>query len=292
MRRPTSCAPVASIRAVDVGRLRELGQAEVADRYFVQRMYVGVEPEEQTSRELKDKYGVFAYVANVAQQARPAAPIHYHADLDGESFEFEATKVYVVNSGMMGTGLKITNSYAVDDGLLDCLLHRPAGRGDARGRGDPPAGPADGEGDALSAAVPHDQDRDRPGSARVDRRRVRRPYAGDRRCRTRGAVRCRPLSHRPGCPRSTARSTASTRPSGSPTSGSWAIAGSRRSSHACGWVARRRTAGTTTRSWPSGSRPSSTRVRSGCRTTRSTRRATSPMSSSWCRTSRCRTRPS
>ena len=111
-----------SIRAVDVGRLRELGQAEVADRYFVQRMYVGVEPEEQTSRELKDKYGVFAYFANVAQQAKPATPIHYRADLDGEVFEFEATKVYVVNSGMMGTGLKITNSYAVDDGLLDAFL--------------------------------------------------------------------------------------------------------------------------------------------------------------------------
>ncbi len=111
-----------SIRAVDVGRLRELGQAEVADRYFVQRLYVGVEPEEQTSRELKDKYGVFAYVANVAQQAKPAPPVHYRAELDGESIEFEATKVYVVNSGMMGTGLKITNSYAVDDGLLDAFL--------------------------------------------------------------------------------------------------------------------------------------------------------------------------
>ena len=49
-------------RAVDVGRLRDLGQAKVADRYFVQRLYVGVEPEEQTSRELKDKYGVFAYL--------------------------------------------------------------------------------------------------------------------------------------------------------------------------------------------------------------------------------------
>lgn len=111
-----------STRAVDVGRLRDLGRAEVADRYFVQRLYVGVEPEEQTSRELKDRYGVFAYVANVAQQARPSTPIHYRAELDGESLEFEASKVYVVNSGMMGTGLRITSSYAVDDGLLDAFM--------------------------------------------------------------------------------------------------------------------------------------------------------------------------
>jgi YegS/Rv2252/BmrU family lipid kinase len=108
-------------RAVDVGRLRELGQAKVADRYFVQRLYVGVEPEEQTSRELKNRYGVFAYLVNATQHARDTTAVHYRAELDGESIAFDATKVYVVNSGMMGTGLRITHSYAVDDGLLDCF---------------------------------------------------------------------------------------------------------------------------------------------------------------------------
>ena len=109
-------------RAVDVGRLRDLGQAETADRYFVQRLYVGVEPEEQTSRELKDRYGVFAYAVNAARHARDTTVIHYRAELDGKSIEFDAERVYVVNSGMMGTGLRITHSYAVDDGLLDCFL--------------------------------------------------------------------------------------------------------------------------------------------------------------------------
>ncbi len=108
-------------RAVDVGRLRDLGEARVADRYFVQRLYVGVEPEEQTSRELKDKYGVFAYLVNAAGHARDTKAVHYHAELDGESIEFDATKVYVVNSGMMGTGLQITHTYRIDDGLLDCF---------------------------------------------------------------------------------------------------------------------------------------------------------------------------
>ena len=111
----------AKTRAVDVGRLRDLGEAKVADRYFVQRLYVGVEPEEQTSRELKDKYGVFAYLVNAAGHTKGTTAIHYRAELDGESIAFDATKVYVVNSGMMGTGLKITHSYSVDDGLLDCF---------------------------------------------------------------------------------------------------------------------------------------------------------------------------
>ncbi len=109
-------------RNVDVGRIRELGQAKVEDRYFVQRLYIGVEPEEQTSREEKDKYGVFAYLVNAAGHARDtSAPIHYRVELDGESAEFTATKVYLINSGMMGTGLQITHSYSVDDGLLDCF---------------------------------------------------------------------------------------------------------------------------------------------------------------------------
>ena len=61
-------------RAVDVGRLTDLGRADIPDRYFVQRLYVGVEPEEQTSRELKDKYGVFAYLVNAAGHARGRPP--------------------------------------------------------------------------------------------------------------------------------------------------------------------------------------------------------------------------
>ena len=113
-------------RAVDVGRLSDIGQAEVADRYFVQRLYVGVEREEQTSRELKDKYGVFAYLVNATQHAGETKVVRYRVGLDGEHVEFEASKVYVVNSGMMGTGLRITHSYAVDDGLLDCFLDRQA----------------------------------------------------------------------------------------------------------------------------------------------------------------------
>ena len=72
-------------RAVDVGRLRDLGQAETSDRYFVQRLYVGVEPEEQTSRELKDRYGVFAYLVNAAGMRGTRRPIHYRTEIDGES---------------------------------------------------------------------------------------------------------------------------------------------------------------------------------------------------------------
>jgi len=109
-------------RAIDVGRIRSIADPQAKDRFFIQRMYIGIEPEEQTSREQKDKYGVFAYAVNMAQRAGNAVHAHYRADVDGDPVEFDASKVYVVNSGMMGSGLQITHGYAVDDGLFDCFV--------------------------------------------------------------------------------------------------------------------------------------------------------------------------
>ncbi len=63
---------------------------------------------------------MFAYAVNLAQRG-PAKEVLYRAEVDGEPSEFQASRVYVVNSGMMGTGLRITHGYAVDDGLLDAF---------------------------------------------------------------------------------------------------------------------------------------------------------------------------
>jgi YegS/Rv2252/BmrU family lipid kinase len=111
-----------STRSIDVGHLTSVGKAEVADRYFVQRCYIGIEPEEQTSREEKDKYGVFAYAVNMAHHRGEQQEHTYKVRLDDETAEVRGTKVYLVNSGMMGTGLRITHTYAIDDGLLDCFV--------------------------------------------------------------------------------------------------------------------------------------------------------------------------
>jgi YegS/Rv2252/BmrU family lipid kinase len=109
-------------RQIDVAHLSNLGQAHVSDNYFIQRLYVGIEPEQQTSRELKDKYGVFAYAISMHERSKTMKQAKYRATLDGDVVEFEAFKVYVINSGMMGTGYSITHTYAVDDGLLDAFM--------------------------------------------------------------------------------------------------------------------------------------------------------------------------
>jgi diacylglycerol kinase (ATP) len=109
-------------RAIDVGRLRTIGQAKVDDRYFIQRLYIGVEPEEQTSREMKERYGVFAYLVSAAKEVSERRTAHYQVEIDGDQIEFEASKVYIVNSGMTGSGFKVTPRYAIDDGLLDSFV--------------------------------------------------------------------------------------------------------------------------------------------------------------------------
>ena len=103
-------------------KLRHIDVAQVGDQYFIQRLYVGIEPEEQTSRELKDKYGVFAYAISMAHRRKTQKEINYQVPMDGEPLEFQAVKLYVVNSGMMGTGFAITHKYAIDDGVLDVFV--------------------------------------------------------------------------------------------------------------------------------------------------------------------------
>ena len=184
------------VKAIDVGRLLEVGNVDVPDRYFIQRLYLGVEPEEQTSREMKDRYGVFAYAVNMAQRG-PGKDVSYRAEVDGAVSEFHASRVYVVNSGMMGSGLRITHRYAVDDGLLDAFAI------DGRTRDTMIAvlvavpRPAHPERVPVPPPMPDPPDRDHAGPARLGRRRVHRADADQHRGRSTGAVGCRSLPPAP-----------------------------------------------------------------------------------------------
>jgi YegS/Rv2252/BmrU family lipid kinase len=141
-----------NIRNIDVAHLTDLGEAHVNDEYFIQRLYIGIEPEQQTSREMKDKYGVFAYAVTMRQQKNRLTTAKYQAIIDEtDTVEFEANKVYVVNSGMMGTGFAISHTYAIDDGLLDAFVLNQEAR------------------ETLTAAVDRFLDRDTPAAKKYYR---------------------------------------------------------------------------------------------------------------------------
>jgi YegS/Rv2252/BmrU family lipid kinase len=102
--------------------IRKVDATRVGDQYFIQRMYVGVEPEEQTSREQKDRYGLLAYAVTVSKQIVQAKEVEFILTIDGERIEQKGFKCYVVNSGKMGTGLSIDREFSVTDGLLDVFM--------------------------------------------------------------------------------------------------------------------------------------------------------------------------
>jgi uncharacterized membrane protein len=96
---------------------------QVGDNYFIQRLYIGIEPEEQTSREMKDRYGVFAYGISAYERGKNLTEYDYRITVDDEVIEMPGMKCYIINSGRMGTGLSVVgDNFAVDDGLLDVFV--------------------------------------------------------------------------------------------------------------------------------------------------------------------------
>ena len=90
--------------------------------YFIQRLFTGIEPEEQTSREDKNKYGTLAYLARDVKRLGEIENVKYTLTVDGEKIEVMGYKCYVVNSAKAGTGLSISEKFKVDDGILDLFM--------------------------------------------------------------------------------------------------------------------------------------------------------------------------
>lgn len=104
------------------GVVRRIDAGRIGDQYFIQRMYAGVEPEQQTSRQMKDRLGLFAYAIQVPKQLHGEQSARFRVTVDGAVIEEEGVKLYVVNSGMMGKGVRIAHQFSVDDGYLDLFI--------------------------------------------------------------------------------------------------------------------------------------------------------------------------
>lgn len=106
-------------RSLDVAAMRQEGEE---DTYFIQRLYAGIEPEQQTSREMKDKYGPFAYFISLKSQIETMPTVDYKLTIDGQEITDRGQKCYIVNSATTGSGLSIDVNFQPDDGLLDVFV--------------------------------------------------------------------------------------------------------------------------------------------------------------------------
>jgi YegS/Rv2252/BmrU family lipid kinase len=109
-------------RAVDVGRATVATDGGTHEELFIQRLYLAMEPDQQVSRAEKDRYGVLAYPMSLVTRPSAVGAHDYRIEADGEVLEAHGNRIYVVNSGMSGSGLTALSGYAIDDGLLDCFL--------------------------------------------------------------------------------------------------------------------------------------------------------------------------
>ena len=116
---PTTLRPALELLCTS-HEVRHVDVVQMGDSYFLQRLYVGIEPEEQTSRESKDKYGTFAYAIDSFHRAQNIKEVRYRVVIDGELYDELAVKLYVVNAAKTGTGISITGDISkIDDGLVD-----------------------------------------------------------------------------------------------------------------------------------------------------------------------------
>lgn len=101
--------------------VRHVDVMQISDRYCIQRLYAGIEPEQQVSREQKDKYGTLAYAMLTGKQLKASVDAPIILTIDGQRIETHGLKCYVVNSGRGGKGT-IDAEFRVDDGVLDVFV--------------------------------------------------------------------------------------------------------------------------------------------------------------------------
>lgn len=109
------------IRRVDLGR--------VGDRWFVLRLAMGFEAAMvgATTREMKDRYGWFAYAIAGLQALSDPPTATYSITVDGEVFECEGVAAMVANSASTGVaGVRLASDIDVSDGLLDVVVVQSA----------------------------------------------------------------------------------------------------------------------------------------------------------------------
>jgi len=103
-------------------RVRKVDAGRFGDEHFIQRLYTGVDPERQTSRELKERFGVLAYVLSLRSVLGGMQRTRYRLTIDGNPVEEMAVRCYVINAAMTGKGLTIDRGIDPSDGLLDVIL--------------------------------------------------------------------------------------------------------------------------------------------------------------------------
>jgi diacylglycerol kinase (ATP) len=107
-----------TLRAIDAG--------QIGEDYFLLRADFGLSVEAlgEASRDMKDRFGNFAYVYSAFKNFADLNSTTYHLTIDGQAIEAQGVFCLVVNAGGIGGGtpLSINKNIVCDDGLMDVMV--------------------------------------------------------------------------------------------------------------------------------------------------------------------------
>jgi diacylglycerol kinase (ATP) len=116
-----ACDPEHVIRMVDMGI--------VNGQHFILRVGIGFEAAmvEQADRELKSRFGIFAYLWSAMQNLAQPVIAHYYLTLDSKTLETDGLTCVIANSGNLGqAGVNLIPTINISDGLLDVIVVQQA----------------------------------------------------------------------------------------------------------------------------------------------------------------------
>jgi diacylglycerol kinase (ATP) len=103
------------VRAIDVGK--------VGKRHFMLRIGSGLIGAYSTAvdRDLKDRYGLFAYFIGTVRAVAQPQVTHYRLQIDDQKIELDALAILITNGNSTGggSGVNLSPYVKIDDGLLD-----------------------------------------------------------------------------------------------------------------------------------------------------------------------------
>lgn len=109
------CDPEAGIRAIDVGK--------TGDRHFLLRVGSGMVAKLSVAREMKDRFGVGAYLIAGVQALTTPQFVQYRLTIDGKLHKTAGTACLITNGTALGAfGLQLSKKVKIDDGLLDVYV--------------------------------------------------------------------------------------------------------------------------------------------------------------------------
>lgn len=106
-------------------KIRSIDAGKVGDRYFLLRVGSGVIARfhEEVNREMKDAFGITAYIVGAVQAMREPNYAKYVLTIDGERFETEGAACMISNGNAIGAlGIRLAPEIIIDDGKLDVYV--------------------------------------------------------------------------------------------------------------------------------------------------------------------------